>query len=507
MIKDRNQISTTGATKVAFVIPTLFNRPYLVQQCVESIVANMENFRVEYSITIVVNETSQEFDDHDFNFPVIKKTSHLAFNIAKALNTGVADQHQSDFFCYVDEGVTFKDKNWLDKAIQIFSENPSIGLIGCRSHSTFKKYRKLFSTNPLIYEVLWADGLLLTPMRNYQIVGGFDETFFADCELQDFGYKLHKAGFRNLFWDGLISHVLIDFKVKHKNKKKLLELRDASRKAFKVRWQEFENKLGTVIEGVAPVGPIYLINLKDNPQRLERSKAAFEKLGLIFHRIEGVNGWKLSKAQLEQAYDNLACEKYGRHSLVPAEIGCYLSHIEAWRSIAEGQAPIGFVFEDDFAAEDDLPNVLSSLSNDLGPWEIVKLFSLNNNPRTLMRRQLGDRHELVLPYKVPTCNTAYAIRRETAARLVHKTQRFFRAVDEDFKFYWEKKLKIGLVLPAPVRLGDQQASTGTIGDARRKNQSSRSLLQTIKGIRYQLRYKLLLGWNRLIERTKRRFKV
>lgn len=124
-----------------------------------------------------------------------------------------------------------------------------------------------------------------------------------------------------------------------------------------------------------------------------------------------------------------------------------------------------------------------------------------------MRRQLGDRHELVLPYKVPTCNTAYAIRRETAARLVHQTQRFFRAVDEDFKFYWEKKLRIGLILPAPVRLGDQQASTGTIGDARRKNQSGRSLLQLIKGIRYQLRYKLLLGWNRFVELTKGRLKV
>ena len=284
-------------------------------------------------------------------------------------------------------------------------------------------------------------------------------------------------------------------------------MRNNSREQFADQWSAHEKQPETVDVGRESFWPIYLINLKDNPQRLQRSKAEFDRVGLKFERLEGVNGWTLSSIRLQQAYDATRCARQGRHALIPAEIGCYLSHIEAWRSIANSSAPGGFVFEDDFAAQDCLPQVLLALSNDFGPWDIVKLFSLNEYPKTLMERRLGDQQKIVLPYKVPTCNTAYALRREAAIRLVQAAEPFFRAVDEDFKFYWEKKLRIGLVLPPPVGLGDQQASTGTIGDARRKMQNKPSIKQSLKSIYYQINYKVNLTCNRLLEWTQDRLKV
>lgn len=188
--------------------------------------------------------------------------------------------------------------------------------------------------------------------------------------------------------------------------------------------------------------PIYLINLKKNQQRRCNSQKQFDALGLRFDLIEGINGWNLSEEQISKVYDDKACQKHGRHPLIPAEIGCYLSHIKAWKAIANSKAPGGFVFEDDFSASVHLPEVLSKLSSDSGPWEIVKLFSLQEDPKVLMQRSIDVAHRIVLPYKVPTCNTAYAIRKETAQRLVQLSEKFFRAVDEDFKFYWEKKLRI-----------------------------------------------------------------
>lgn len=284
-------------------------------------------------------------------------------------------------------------------------------------------------------------------------------------------------------------------------------MRNSSRKNFVDECHLHENQPLTMNTKLSQNWPIYLINLHDNTQRLQRSKAEFDRVGLRFERIEGVNGWTLSPIRLQQAYDATKCEQHGRHALIPAEIGCYLSHIEAWRNIANSPAPGGFVFEDDFSAKDWLPQVLLALSNDFGPWDIVKLFSLHEYPNTLMERHLDAQHKIVLPYKVPTCNTAYALRREAAIRLVQAAEPFFRAVDEDFKFYWEKKLRIGLVLPPPVGLGDQQASTGTIGDARRKMQNKPSIKQSLKSIYYQINYKVNLTCNRLLEWTQDRLKV
>jgi glycosyl transferase family 25 len=63
---------------------------------------------------------------------------------------------------------------------------------------------------------------------------------------------------------------------------------------------------------------------------------------------------------------------------VPAEIGCYLSHMKAWRRIAEDEAPGGFIFEDDFAATEALVPVLLALSEDrTGDWDMAKLFTLH----------------------------------------------------------------------------------------------------------------------------------
>jgi glycosyl transferase family 25 len=75
-------------------------------------------------------------------------------------------------------------------------------------------------------------------------------------------------------------------------------------------------------------------------------------------------------------------------------------------------------------------------------------------------------------------------------------------VDEDQKFVWETGLRVALVLPPPVALGDQQAVTGTIGSARRAARP-RGLGQAFRGARHALRYRLALarhrrheGWGR-----------
>jgi glycosyl transferase family 25 len=214
--------------------------------------------------------------------------------------------------------------------------------------------------------------------------------------------------------------------------------------------------------------PAYVINLAANTRRMKESARQLDAQGIAHRRIEGVDGWRLTSEEIARVYDRGRNARSARHPLVAPEIGCYLSHIAAWRAIAEGNAEGGFIFEDDFAADPALADVLRLLSEDRGGWDMVKLFSFKPEPRLLNPRPLGSGHRIGIAYRVPTCLIAYGVTRGAAARLAERAIPFFRPVDEDQKFFWETGLRVALVTPPPVVVGDQEATTGTIGEVRRK---------------------------------------
>lgn len=228
---------------VLFVIPTLFTDPAEVDDCATSLAENLRNFDVDYKICVVINFPSAQFDSYKFAVPVTKMCGHLQFNIARALNTAYKNYPNFDYFCFFDEGIRISNKKWVDLAISLFEANQKTGLLGCRPHSSFDFYNKKVSDDPLLYEVLWSDGVLLTHADTLKTFNGFDESYFAECELQDFGYRLHAAGYINYYWRGLAdSHKLVKFEKKHPNKSELLGLRKNSRKLFHDRWTDFEKR-------------------------------------------------------------------------------------------------------------------------------------------------------------------------------------------------------------------------------------------------------------------------
>lgn len=244
------------------------------------------------------------------------------------------------------------------------------------------------------------------------------------------------------------------------------------------------------------VWPSYVINLADNTVRMENARAQLCAQDLPFQRIDAVNGWQLPEAEIARVYDAEANSARARHDLVPAEIGCYLSHIAAWRAIAGGDAEGGFIFEDDFDADDSLADVLGALTEDGGrDWDMVKLFTFDPEAHVVATRELTPAIRLVVPFRVPTCLIGYGLTREAAGRLAARAVPFFRPVDEDQKYFWETGLRVALTLPAPIKVGDQQAETGTIGSARR-DAAMGGAARLWRGLRTQVAYQAALRWHR-----------
>ena len=97
----------------------------------------------------------------------------------------------------------------------------------------------------------------------------------------------------------------------------------------------------------------------------------------------------------------------------------YTRPIDAWRAIAEGDAPGGFVFEDDFEAEDTLASVLDALSEDGGrDWDMVKLFTFDPDAKLVSERPLSGAIRLAVPFRVPTCLIGYGLTQEAPPEIV-----------------------------------------------------------------------------------------
>jgi len=245
---------------------------------------------------------------------------------------------------------------------------------------------------------------------------------------------------------------------------------------------------------------VFVINLDRDTRRLAACVAMLESAGIEWQRVPAVNGRSLPPEALNEVYDADANLRRAKHPLVPPEIGCYLSHLRAWEAIVESELSMGVVLEDDFSITGNLADVIDALSHDHKNWDIAKLFSFKPDVRLMRRRELNNATQIGIPYRVPSTTLGYAITRDAAERLLKCSTPFFRPIDEDHKFFWEKDLRVALVQPPPLRVGLQASADGTVGDVRKMNAQTvgvGGIMRPLRGLRYSLGYQLRLHLARM----------
>lgn len=129
---------------------------------------------------------------------------------------------------------------------------------------------------------------------------------------------------------------------------------------------------------------VYLINLSHNKDRLQHFSNLYKKSDLNFQpfiRFEAVNGKLLDIQPLvtAKAFKEIdEAEKTGfrtkHYQLSRGGIGCYISHMNIYRMVADGKKPFAIIFEDDVVFP---PNILSMLKyetqNIPNNWDIILL--------------------------------------------------------------------------------------------------------------------------------------
>jgi len=129
---------------------------------------------------------------------------------------------------------------------------------------------------------------------------------------------------------------------------------------------------------------VYLINLDRNKDRLQNFIEQWIKTDMqnkTFKRIPAVDGSKLNLSTYvsKRAYREInEIEMNGyrtkHYQLTPGGVGCYLSHLNAYKLISESKNDYGLIFEDDVSIPknfyEKFNNILKDVPND---WDILLL--------------------------------------------------------------------------------------------------------------------------------------
>ena len=234
---------------------------------------------------------------------------------------------------------------------------------------------------------------------------------------------------------------------------------------------------------------IFVINLNESTERLERLKSEFERIGLDFERIPAVDGRKLSENQILEHYSSKLNRKKYFVPLSKPEIGLYMSHLKACEKIISENLDFGIILEDDIVLKEGfqiVPQVLSSLKH---RWNYIKLISPGKKKKIKARIQIPvelpaklsipkysgedtpDKYEkkdgtknikipvqfeLITWNKPPIGTAAYAITLDGAKEFLSKRSIFFRPIDVDLQYEWETSLNIKVLSPFLLDLlGDE----------------------------------------------------
>lgn len=161
--------------------------------------------------------------------------------------------------------------------------------------------------------------------------------------------------------------------------------------------------------------PAFLINLDRSPDRLAAMHKEFGRVNVPFVRVAGIDAKRFTPDELTAYF---AARSFSEDRL-PGDAGAFMSHLEVWRMIAEGDAGFGAVFEDDVHLASDLPTLLASPQWIPADADLVRLEANNKMVLRHGRRiEATPRRKVFRAMSSAWGAAGYIISRATAQRFV-----------------------------------------------------------------------------------------
>ena len=239
---------------------------------------------------------------------------------------------------------------------------------------------------------------------------------------------------------------------------------------------------------------IFVINLEKDGERRESIKSQLDDLKLPFEFFPGVLGSSLSAKELTENYDDVKAKRHLCMALVPAQIGCSLSHTKVYREIIKRKLPCALILEDDVVLPKSLPDILREFSSviDLARPEVILLSPAECILHPNYRRKIGINYH-ILPFKSGFYTSSYIVTNPGARALLTELFPVWNFADcwNQMKLY--KVVDIFAISPALVVQDQTTFGSSTTDDTMK-------ILKALNmGRRGKLLFKCRRAWSKLVD--------
>jgi glycosyl transferase family 25 len=203
---------------------------------------------------------------------------------------------------------------------------------------------------------------------------------------------------------------------------------------------------------------VLLINLERSVTRRESMEQRLREIGLEYEIVPAIDG-KLRFSEIIREVDETAFVRNVGRPLLAGEIGCYLSHLEAWQRLLDGPADVLLVLEDDVVFHEDFVSALEIALEHTNEWDLPKLNKIRAK-QPIRQRTLGP--YALNAYVGPATGTgAYLIQRRAINKLLPVMKPITRPIDHELDRIHVHDIRLFGLEPFPSHVDDGQSSTIT----------------------------------------------
>jgi glycosyl transferase, family 25 len=215
-----------------------------------------------------------------------------------------------------------------------------------------------------------------------------------------------------------------------------------------------------------------VISLLRSPQRREKARLELSRTNLNWSFLDAVDGSQMQSFPLE--YQPRKVKRLLGFELTQNEIGCFLSHKNAWQACVLNNLPT-LIFEDDFILLSHFERTLQLLFTEFQDWQLMRLQSLANSSHVVIKA-LGD-ISIVKNLSDEVGATAYIVKPEAAKILIEHANEIYEPLDHFLEHRKKHGVEMLAVKPYPVDISNAQSTISDRPEGRKP----------IKGIRKKIR--------------------
>jgi len=227
---------------------------------------------------------------------------------------------------------------------------------------------------------------------------------------------------------------------------------------------------------------IFYINLamdvKKNEDTLHMLQRDFN--GIPYKRVEAIYGKDLSSEYISNIVDIDLYKKHTAYEIKKGTVGCYLSHLKAWKEFSDSDSKFAIILEDDTRIKEpylkDISKILSQIALEKDKWDILSISHKKKSNITMDYFFINDKKFLFQAYFQTLHNAGmYIINRSVVSKMINNAIPMELPLDVYFNKYWEfgEHIKFRGLFPIISFHNEQYISSRLLADYEKKRELSK----------------------------------